>query len=95
MRAEPIDPRDGTSESTAPSYRVFFWSDEGVCEEWELSEADLDEVLTWILEHSAGRSHSLWAVTRDPHGVHLVRLRGIDPPAPAGTWPTWARPEFR
>lgn len=96
MRAELIDPRDGTNETTAPTYRVFFWSDDGsTCEDWELSEADLDEVLTWIPSRSAGRTHTLWAVTREANGVHLVRLRGIDPPAPAEIWPRWARPERR
>lgn len=96
LRAELIDPRGGTSESTDPTYRVFFWSDDGgTCEEWELSEVDLDEVLAWIPSRSAGRTHSLWAVTREPSGAHLVRLRGIDPPAPPETWPRWARLERR
>lgn len=96
MRAELIDPRHGTDQSAAPSYRVFFWSDDdGSCEEWELFESDVDEVLAWIPEQSAGRSHSLWAATHHPGGVHLVRLRGIDPPAPAETWPRWARFERR
>ncbi|WP_166878846.1 MULTISPECIES: hypothetical protein [unclassified Salinibacterium] len=89
MQARTIDPRDQTTEVVDPAYRVFFWT--GMeCEAWELSEADLDEVLSWIAANSAGRMHSLWAVTRSLGEVELVRLRGFDPTAPVDTWPRWS-----
>ena len=89
MRARPVDPRDQTSEIDDPAYRVYFWAG-FACEEWELTEADLDEVLTWVDQIANGRTHSLWVVRRKHTGVQLIRLRGIDPPAAADSWPAWA-----
>lgn len=91
MKAMTIDPRDQTSEFDAPTYRVFFWDEKGRSDEWELCEADLDEVLDWIGSQSAGRSHSLWVVTGEGNKVTHTRLRGMDPPAPRSTWPAWAQ----
>ncbi|MCC3265264.1 hypothetical protein [Arthrobacter gengyunqii] len=91
MRAELIDPRDQTLEIDAPSYRVYFWTENGAKEEWELSGADLYEVLEWIRSTASGRSYSLWATTRSPGNVCLVRLQGIDLDADAESWPVWAR----
>jgi hypothetical protein len=91
MHARQIDSRDQSSEDLAPAYRVFFWDDSGACSEWELTNTDLDGALAWIKEGSAGRSHSLWITATLEERTHVARLRGIDPPAPAGTWPAWAR----
>lgn len=91
MRARTIDPRDQTSQVDDPTFRIYFWTDGGGAkEEWELSEADLDEVLAWIPSHANGRAHSLWAVTREAGDVCLIRLRGIDLDTDPGHWPTWA-----
>jgi len=90
MRVRPIDPRDQAREVDDPSYRVFFWDGPTSADEWELTEADLDEVLAWIHQHSAQRPHSLWATFRTADDVVCVRLRGIDPPAPPAVWPRWA-----
>lgn len=93
MRAQPIDPRDQTSQVDDPGYRVHFWADDGRAkEEWDLSEADLDEVLSWIPSHARGRSHSLWAVTRSAGTVCLIRLRGIELDVHRASWPPWADP---
>ena len=92
VRASPIDPRDQTSEVDDPAYRAYFWDSPSACDEWELSEADIDEVLDWVRANSRGRPHSLWVVVPTTHpGVQLVRLRGIDPTAAPDTWPAWAR----
>lgn len=49
MRTELIDPRDQATQVDDPTYRVYFWADDGGAnEEWELSGADLHEVLKWI-----------------------------------------------
>ena len=91
MKAQLIDPRDQTAQVDAPSYRVYFWSDDGSSKtEWELSGADLLEVLEWIPLHSDGLSHSLWAVTRSPGNVCLIRLQGIDLDRSGDSWPSWA-----
>ena len=90
MRARPVDPRDQTSEVVDPRYRVFFRVSPTWAEEWELTETDLDEVLGWISQNGRGRPHSLWVVVATDGGVQHIRLRGIDPTAPADTWPAWA-----
>lgn len=90
MLASPIDPRDQTSEVDDPAYRVYFWNSPWSCEEWELIQADIDEVLEWIRANGRGRPHSLWAVVHAQQDVRLVRLRGIDPTAAPDTWPAWA-----
>ncbi len=42
MEARVIDPRDAVQEVNDPTYRVYFWADDGSGkEEWELSKADL------------------------------------------------------
>lgn len=89
--ASPIDPRDQTSEVDDPAYRAYFWDGTGGCDEWELAEADIDEVLDWVRANSRGRRHSLWAVVRSDQDVQLIRLRNIDPTAGPDTWPTWAK----
>lgn len=91
MRATQVDPRDQTSEVDDPAYRAYFWNSPGSCDEWELTGADIDEVLEWVRANSRGRPHSLWAVVRSDQAVELIRLRGIDPTADRDTWPTWAR----
>lgn len=83
MHARPADPRDQTFEVADPHYRVFFWASATHSEEWELTETDLDEVLDWISQNSRGRPRSLWAATENEDGVGHIRLRGIDPTAPA------------
>lgn len=90
MRAELIDPRDQTLQIDAPSYRVYFWTEHGAKEEWELSGADLYEVLEWTRSTASGRSYSLWAATRSPGNVCLMRLQGIGLDADAESWPAWA-----
>jgi hypothetical protein len=75
VRARPVDPRDETSEVDDPAYRVYFWAG-SACDEWELTEADLDEVLTWIDQTSNGRTHSLWVVRHEDRGVELIASAG-------------------
>lgn len=90
MRATPVDPRDQTVEIDAPRYRVLFWTGPSHSDEWELTEADLDEVLAWIDENARGRTHSLWVVLDRGSDVEHIRLRGIDPAASPECWPPWA-----
>lgn len=91
MLVSPIDPRDQTSEVDDPAYRAYFWDTTASCQEWELTEADIDEVLDWLRDNSKGRPHSLWAVVRSDQDVQLIRLRGFDPTAAPETRSTWAR----
>lgn len=46
MRAVLIDSQDQTTQVDDPTYGVYFWADNGGAKvEWELSSADLREVL--------------------------------------------------
>ena len=97
MRAISIDPRDQRWQNDSPAYRVYFWQSAGGSEspgwqsdEWELTEADIDEVLAWAGSHAAGRTMSIWVVHRDADGLGLIRLAGIDPVADREVWPSWA-----
>lgn len=57
--ASHIDPRDQTSEVDDPAYDAYFGDSPGACDEWELTGADLDEVLDWVRANSGGQPHSL------------------------------------
>lgn len=102
MRAQPVDARDQRWQFDEPTYRVVFRSqpsgadpDPGwQSDEWEISGADIDEVLTWVRDHAGGRRASLWVVTRSGTDVTHTRLAGSDPTGSEDTWPTWASAEW-
>ena len=87
MQARPVDPRDTRWEVDRPTYRVYFWSrretPDGApapaSDEWEVSEADVDEVLTWARSAARGRSFVVYACASDSEGLGLVRLLGSAP----------------
>lgn len=85
MDARPVSPTDQTREVGDPEYRVFFWSRPTVprgmwtSDEWELSNAEVPEVLEWAELHRAGRVASVWAVIPNDDGVTHIRLLGRDP----------------
>lgn len=94
MDARSVDPRDHTAQDDEPTYRVYFWDDRDgrlSNDEWEIRNADVDQVLAWAEAKADGRSPSVWAVTRAAGGVMLIRLRGVDldRSVPA-TWPDHA-----
>jgi hypothetical protein len=77
-----VDPRDQTEEVDEPRYRVYFWQG-GDSDEYEVTGADVHEVLGWADSNGRGRTYSLWAclAARSGGGVNLVRLAGWDPTA--------------
>ena len=81
VQINPVDPRDTRWEVHAPSYRVYFWSD-GVSDEYEVTEADVPEVLAWA-DAEAQRSHRtyvLWLRSEGRDGEPgLIRLAGDQP----------------
>lgn len=84
MNVIPVDPRDQVEEVDEPRYRVYFWHRrDSASYEFEISDADVPEVLDWANENAGDRTYSLWvclpARTRD--GVNLIRLAGWEPPA--------------
>jgi len=67
---------------------VYFWTHQGpqdrrsgwASDEWEIEDADVDEVLNWALNNAAGRRFTVYAlVSGQPGGPGLVRLLGTDP----------------
>jgi hypothetical protein len=82
VNVDRVDPRDQTEGVDAPRYRVYFWHGSH-SEEYEITGADVPEVLAWADLSAAGRTYSLWACLpgSDEVGVKLVRLAGWDPQA--------------
>jgi hypothetical protein len=76
VRATPVDRGDQWWENDGPAYRVYFWTGESRCDEWELTEADVDEVLACADAQAGGRTMSVWVVHRDDDGVGLIRFGG-------------------
>jgi len=76
METRPIDPRTATGEIDAPNYRVYFWSNNRTsCDEWQLrNPADINEVLGWSTEQSAGREVEVFAEITLGETIVLVKL---------------------
>ncbi|MDT0320138.1 MULTISPECIES: hypothetical protein [unclassified Streptomyces] len=82
MRIRGVDPRDTTWELDHPRYRVYFWDRAvNVADEYEVSDADVDEVLAWATRHAAehGVTYTLWALVPEQwgDGPGLIRLAGV------------------
>jgi ketosteroid isomerase-like protein len=84
-----VDPRDTRWEVPHPIYRVYFWElqrphdprSRWVSHEWEIGDADIDEVLNWARDNAAGRRFVIYVrvVSGQPGEPGLVRLLGTDP----------------
>lgn len=89
LQANSVDPRDVTWEIIDPQFRVHFWHQEDssnpqsswVSDEWELSGADVTDVLGWAEKHAVGRSFSVYVVLSRGDGLGSIRIAGIDPTA--------------
>lgn len=88
VTARPVDPRDQWWEVDHPAYRVYFFvqPDPGppsgwASDEWEITGADVDEVLTWARENADGRRFIVYVRVDHGDGLGLVRLLGSDPNA--------------
>jgi hypothetical protein len=85
MNVVQVDPRDTQWEAENPKYRVHFWQHQGastsawVSDEWEIAEADVDEVLHWSRAESAGRSFVVYVLCAVGTELGLLRLYGTDP----------------
>jgi hypothetical protein len=83
LRAWPMDPRDTSWEVWHPRYRVYFWRSLGqmwASREFELSAADVVEVLAWVADQAEdGETYTVHCVVESASGTGLVRLAGADP----------------
>ncbi|WP_446666950.1 hypothetical protein [Flexivirga sp. B27] len=83
MEVIGVDPRDQTWEVDPPKYRVYFHSDSGVSDEYELAGVDIDAVMAWAHINRADRTFVVYACVPDGESnVGLVRLAGYDPNDP-------------
>jgi len=84
LNAVPVDLRDVTWEDTHPVFRVYFWDEKRVSDEYEVTHADITDVLEWAKQNSAGRGWEIWVcLTR--HGEHGgIKLQEFDMPPDLG-----------
>jgi hypothetical protein len=78
MQTMGVDPRDQTGELEDPRYRVYFWAGTA-SDEWEISGADVQEVLARAEANRGDRTYTLYACVPEKDGLGLVRLAGEDP----------------
>lgn len=80
MKVEGVDRRDAEWEVEAPAYRVYFYGDGGsYADEYQLTDADVDEVLSWAQERADGRVYVVYVVRDERGSLGLIRLAGRDP----------------
>ncbi|MET7380292.1 hypothetical protein ABZT08_15980 [Streptomyces sp. NPDC005526] len=80
MNIRPVDPRDMTWEQDHAVYRVYFWDTaKNHSHEYEVTEADIDEVLDWTRREakSRGWSYTVYVKVSDEGQPGLTRLCGV------------------
>ncbi|MGW1049867.1 hypothetical protein [Streptomyces sp. NPDC002521] len=80
MHIRPVDPRDMAWEQDHALYRVYFWDTaSNQSHEYQVSEADVDEVLAWTRREaeSQGWTYTVYAQVSDEGRPGLVRLCGV------------------
>jgi hypothetical protein len=84
MQVVAVDPRDQIVEVDDPHYRVLFRHRDSV-DEFEISGADVVEVLAWAQDRAAARTFSLWVcIPAVDDEVLLIRLAGWADSSSAG-----------
>ena len=86
IEARPVEPRDVTISVDAPTFRVYFWRSPPslACREFEVTGADVDEIIEWAEDHkAAGETYELGVLTpvaeMQEGDVVLTRIKGTDP----------------
>ncbi|MFH8411293.1 hypothetical protein ACH4FX_42005 [Streptomyces sp. NPDC018019] len=94
MRTVIVDPRDITWEDEEPVFRVYFWKKTWESEhpdepdtyesiEWEVSEADVKEVISWADAYARREGidmYTFYLRASDARGrPGLIKLFGVDP----------------
>jgi hypothetical protein len=78
VQVSSVDPRDQAWEAPQPKYRVYFHDADGTPSEFEVGDADVDEVVQWAEATHGDRTFVLY-VCVNHDGLGLVRLLGRDP----------------
>lgn len=81
VEIQPVDPRDISFEWDADTYRVYFWSLDGLrCDESELIGADdAREVIEWADGKARGRVPEIFVRHDHPPERGLIRIAGHRP----------------
>lgn len=78
MEIRGVDPRDAEWEIPDPKYRVYFHDAKGAFDEYEVTAANVAEVMSWAEARKGDRTFLLYACV--PHnGLGLLRLAGHHP----------------
>ncbi|QDQ15881.1 hypothetical protein [Streptomyces spectabilis] len=80
MHVRGVDPRDTTWEHDAATYRAYFWDRASTAsDEYEVTGADVEEVLAWARAKAAetGSACTLYVRVTDEGRPGLVRLGGV------------------
>ena len=92
MHVRPVDKRDTGWEIDEPVFRVYFWHELGTPPDgaeqayasdcFEVTDAEVREVIYWADEQSAGRTYTLHVLVPQPRPqglLGLINLAGINP----------------
>lgn len=84
MSVRPVDPRDQRWEVDSPVFRVYFWEHTAfrgdVSYEYEITGADVGEVLRWAEDEAGDRTFVLYVCHTNERGeLGLILLAGTDP----------------
>jgi hypothetical protein len=92
MKSTPVDPRDTSWEVDYPMYRVFIWSplpgpppNPPLAQGWrsmefDVTEADIDEVLAWAREQTpSDGTFTVWVRGENNGAPGLYRVAGWEP----------------
>ena len=80
-----VDPRDVSWELDRPAFRVHFWTRPAhsnaafTCAEFEISDTEVADVLTWAQRTAGARTFVLYAVCDLGETLGLIRLTGQNP----------------
>ncbi|MFI9024568.1 hypothetical protein [Streptomyces sp. NPDC053560] len=80
MHVREVDPRDTTWEQDDATYRACFWDRSAkAADDYEVTGADVDEVLAWARAKAAetGSAYTLYVRVTDEGRPGLVRLSGV------------------
>ena len=80
MHIRPVDPGDITWEQDHAVYRVYFWdTGRNHSHEDQVSEDDIDEVLTWTRREAESHDwrYTVYVKVSDEGQPGLVRLCGV------------------
>ncbi|MEI5101694.1 hypothetical protein RB200_28325 [Streptomyces sp. PmtG] len=80
MHVQGVDPRDTDWEHDDATYRAYFWDRTStVSDEYEVTGADVEEVLAWVRAKAeeTGSAYTLYVRVTDGGKPGLVRLSGV------------------